>query len=101
MRARRPWPPRAASGSRAGRLAATRDVDLLLERVEPDRADDHLRPDDVARRAVETERLGELHVLFDRGLHLVAVHVLLEARHVEAGFLGGLQRTRHVGLAAS
>src|SRR6516225_10862185 len=51
----------------AGRLAAARAVDLFLERVQADRADEDIVAHDVAGRAVETERLGELEVLLDRG----------------------------------
>src|SRR5215469_7842539 len=86
---------------RAAGLAAAGDVDLLLERGEPDGADHDLLADDVARRAVEAERLGDLHVLIDRGAHLVGRHVLLQARHVEAGLLGGRERVRQVGLTAA
>src|SRR5215831_20792439 len=93
--------PRMSSRSGAGGLAAARDVDLLLERLEADRAHDHFFADHVARRAVEPERLGELPALLDRGEHLVAAHVLLDARHVEARLLGGLERARLVGLAAA
>src|SRR5215469_5958851 len=45
--------------SSAGRLAAARAVDLFLERVQADRADEDIVAHDVAGRAVEAERLGE------------------------------------------
>src|SRR5689334_23892457 len=82
----------AAERSGAGGLAAARDVHLLLERVEADRADHHLGAHHIARRAVEAEGLGDPHVLLDRGAHLVARHVLLDARDVEPGLLGGRER---------
>ncbi len=76
-------------------------LDLRLQLVEPDRADDDFVADHVARRAVDAERVGKLHVLVDRRLHLVAVHVLFDARHVEADFLGDGERARLVGRAAA
>src|ERR1700736_3138256 len=63
-------------------------ADLLLERRQADRADDDFGADDVARGAVEAQRLGDMHVLLERGLGLVAGHVLFDARHVEADLLG-------------
>src|SRR6516164_10245081 len=53
------WRPivEASLGS-AGRLAAARAVDLFLERVQADRADEDIVAHDVAGRAVEAERLG-------------------------------------------
>src|SRR5215469_596081 len=92
-------PTRAPSS--AGRLAAARGVQLFLEGAEPDRADHHVAANDVARRAVETERLGELEALLELRFHLVARHVLLDLRHVEADLLGDRQRARLVGLAAA
>src|SRR6266852_2258019 len=83
-------------GASTGRLAAARGVDLLLERAEADRADH-----DLAGRAVEPERLGELEALLDLRLDLVAPHVLLDARDVEADFLGDRERARLVRLAAA
>src|SRR5215468_5040711 len=79
-------PRTAPAGARnsAGRLAAARGVELFLEGTEPDRADHHVAADDVARRAVEAERLGELEALLELRFHLVARHVLLDLRHVEA-----------------
>src|SRR5262249_60029510 len=71
----------------AGRLAAARAVNLFPERVEADGADDDIAAHDVAGRAVEAERLGELEVLLDGGFDLVARHVLLDPRDVEADVL--------------
>src|SRR4051794_5854277 len=85
----------------ARRLAATRRVDLFLERIGADGADDDISAHHVARRAVEAERLGELEALLDRGLHLVARHVLLDLGHVEADFLGDGEGTRLVRLSAA
>src|SRR6516162_9041605 len=95
------WRPivEARLGS-AGRLAAARAVDLFLERVQADRADEDIVAHDVAGCAVEAERLGELEVLLDRGFDLVARHVLLDPRDVEADVLGGRERAREVRLAA-
>src|SRR5215831_16758583 len=90
-----------SGGLRAVRLAAAGDVDPLLEGIEADRADHQLGADHVARRAVDPERLGELHALLDRGAHLVAPHVLLDACDVESRLLGGGERARLVGLAAA
>src|SRR5215470_2647294 len=85
----------------AGRLAAARAVDLFLERVQADRADEDIVAHDVAGRAVEAERLGELKVLLDRGFDLVARHVLLDPRDVEADVLGGRECACEVRLAAA
>ena len=58
---RRPLSLVAACGSGARLqqlvLAAARGVDLLLQAVKPDGADDHAVADHVARRAVQAERL--------------------------------------------
>src|SRR3954469_11158552 len=62
----------------ARRLAAACRVDLFLERIGADGADDDIGAHNVARRAVEAERLGQFEALLDRGLHLVARHVLLD-----------------------
>src|SRR5215467_8332624 len=85
----------------AGRLAAARAVDLFLERVQADRTDEDIVAHDVAGRAVEAERLGELEVFLDRGFDLVARHVLLDPRDVEADVLGGRERARQVRLATA
>src|SRR5712671_4705138 len=69
---------RGAAQSLAGRLAAACGVNLFLERIEADRADHDVVAHDVARRAVEAERVGELEVLFDGGFDIVARHVLLD-----------------------
>src|SRR5260370_39106326 len=95
------WRPIVEAGiGSAGRLAAARAVDLFLERVQADRADEDIVAHDVAGRAVEAERLGELEVFLDRGLDLVARHVLLDPRDVETDLLGGRQCARQVRLAA-
>src|SRR5262245_32405283 len=91
-------PARRAS---ARRLAATRGVNLFLECIEADRADHDILAHDVARRAVEAERLGEPEALFERGLHLVACHVLLDLRDVEPDLLRRRERARLVRLAAA
>src|SRR5438093_10578915 len=75
------------------------DPHLLLERRQTDRADDHFGADNIARRAVEPERLGDTHVLLQRGLDLVSRHVLLDARHVEADLLGDRECVGAIGLA--
>src|SRR4029077_5808080 len=69
---------RGAAQSLAGRLAAACGVNLFLERIEADRADHDVVAHDVARRAVEAERVGELEAFFDGGFDLVARHVLLD-----------------------
>src|SRR5262245_54250820 len=74
----------ASAGQLASRLAAAGHVDPFLEDRKPDRPDHRLVADHIARRAVEPHRLGDLEALGQRGLHLLARHVLLEARHVEA-----------------
>src|SRR6202008_4600422 len=92
---------RGLCSASAGRLAATRGVNLFLERIETDRADHDLLAHDVARRAVEAERLGELEALLDRRLHLVAGDVLLDTRDVKPDLLRHRERARLVGLAAA
>src|SRR6266404_1416405 len=95
------WRPIVEAGiGSAGRFAAARAVDLFLERVQADRADEDIVANDVAGRAVEAERLGELEVFLDRGLDLVARHVLLDPRDVETDLLGGRECARQVRLAA-
>src|SRR5262252_8030725 len=89
-----------ARGGSARRLAATRGVNLFLESIEADGADDDILAHDVARRAVEAQRLGELEAFLDRGFHLVARHVLLDLRDVEPDLLRRRQGARLVGLAA-
>ena len=74
---------------------------LLLQAVDADRADHDFIADHIAWGAADAERVGELHALIDRLFHLVAVHVLLDARHVEADFLGDRERARLVGRAAA
>src|ERR1044072_4429355 len=78
-----------------------RGLDLLSEAGEPDRADDDIVADHGARRAVEPQRLGELHALFVRLAHRVPLQVLLHARDVEAWVLGGAERLRLAALAAA
>src|SRR5262245_40636281 len=90
-----------ARGGSARRLAATRAVNLFLESIEADGADDDILAYDVARRTVEAERFGELEAFLDRGLHLVACHVLLDLRDVEADLLRRRERARLVGLATA
>src|SRR5262249_14451741 len=85
----------------AGRLAAARAVDLFFERLQADGADEDIAAHDVARRAVEAERLGELEVLLNWGFDLVAGHVLLDPRDVEADVLRGRECARLVRLAAA
>src|SRR5437870_5747281 len=75
-----------------GGLAAAGRVDLFLERAEADGTDDDVVAHHVARRAVEAERLGELHAFLEGGLYLVAGDVLLDPGHVEADFLGDRER---------
>src|ERR1700733_4532096 len=75
--------------------------EFLFQGVQSHGADNQLGADHIARRAVDAERVGELHILVDRGLDLVAVHVLVDPRHVEAGVFGGGKRVRLVGRAAS
>src|SRR4029079_19061821 len=48
----------------AGRLAAARGVDLFFQRGKADGADHDVVADDIARRAVQAELLGELETLF-------------------------------------
>src|SRR5262245_51301702 len=85
----------------AGRLAAAGVVDLFLERRKADGADHHLAADHVARRAVESELLGELEALLDARSHLVAADVALDPRHVEADLLRRRERAGPIHLAAS
>src|SRR6266700_7606910 len=82
-------------------LIRARGFDLVAQRREPDRAYHDIAADHVARRAVEAERLGQLHAFGDRRRDLVAFEILLEARHVETDLLGDGERSRLVGLAAS
>src|SRR6266567_8082352 len=83
-----------------GLALPSRRLDLLLQGLEPDGADQDLGPDHVARRAGEADGLGKLEVLFDRRLYFRALHVALKPRHVEADFLGHRERTHTVGPAA-
>src|SRR5271170_805072 len=76
-------------------------LDLVFQLINADGADHDLVADHVARRTADTERVGKLHVLVDRLLHLVAVHVLLEARHIETDFLGNGERARLIGFTAA
>src|SRR5262245_16643404 len=76
-----------ARGGSACRLAATRGVNLFLKSIEADGADDDILAHHVARRAVEAQCLGELEAFLDRGLHLVARHVLFDLRDVEPDLL--------------
>ena len=91
----------AAQGRNAAESLIPHGLDLLFQFVEPDGAHHHLVADHVGRRAADAERIGELHVLVDRRLHLVAVHVLLEAGHIETDLLGDGERARLVGRAAA
>src|SRR6266516_2389490 len=77
----------------------SRDADLLFQRRHAHRADDDFAADDIARRAVEPQRIGDMHVLLERGLGLVAGHVLFDARRIEADLLGDGERVGAVGLA--
>src|SRR6476661_1002232 len=81
-RYRRTRLPGEGRGGRTPLLS--RGADLLLERRQADRADNNFGADDVARGAVEPQCLGDMHVLIERGLGLVAGHVFFDARHVEA-----------------
>ena len=67
-------------------------VDLVLELVVADRADDDVLADDEGRRAIDLEGVGELHDLTQARLDLGAVHVLGELVHVEPELVGDRQR---------
>src|SRR6266700_2907722 len=82
--------------SRQPRLLS-RGADLFPECRQADRADDDLGADDVARSAVEPQCLGDVHVLLERGLGLIAGHILFDARHVEADVFGDGERVGPVG----
>ena len=69
----------AIGGSPKQPRLLARAPDLLLERRQPDRADHDFGADDVARRAVEPQRFGDVHVLLEGGLGFVPGHVLLAA----------------------
>jgi len=77
----------------------SRDADLLLERRQTDGADDDFAANHIARGAVEPQRLGDMHVLLERGLGLVPRHVLFDTGDVEADLLGDGERVGLVGLA--
>src|SRR5579863_8284435 len=101
-------PPTDRRRANTAALIATLDLslflrggELLLQFVEADRSDHKLIADDIARRAVDADRVGELHVFVDGGLHFGAVHVFLEPRHVEADFLGDGECPRQIGYAAA
>src|SRR5262249_60088678 len=85
----------------AGRLAAARGIHLFLERVEADGAHHDIAAHDVARRAVEPERVGELEALLDGGLDLVARHIFFDARDIESDLFRGCKRASLVRLAAA
>src|SRR5262245_6604961 len=85
----------------AARLAAARSVDLLLERLEADRANHNIVADYVAWRAIKPERFGKLEAFLQGRLHFGARNVLVEPRHVEADVLGDGQGARLVRLAAT
>src|SRR5580704_12889379 len=86
-------PPETGEGDQSGRrrskILLPRRGDFFLQGVEPNGAHHQFGADHIARRAADAERVGELHILVDRGLDLVAVHILLDPRHVEAGIFGG------------
>src|SRR5690349_22089554 len=90
-----------ANGPSAIRLSAARGIDLFLQRIEANRADNHIVTDDIARCPVEAERFCELEVFLQGGLYLRACHVLVEPGHVEPDVLGDGERARLVGLAAA
>src|SRR5580692_1749421 len=98
-------PPETGEGDQSGRrrrkILLPRRRDFLLQRVEADGAHHQFGADHIARRAADAEGVGELHVLVDGGLDFVAVHILLDPRHVEAGVLGGRERVRLVGRTAA
>src|SRR5579885_162314 len=85
----------------AGRLAATGRVDLFAQTIEADSADDDIVADDVTRRAVEAQRLGQLHVLVERLVDFGALHVLLQFVHVEPDLLGDCEGALAVDMAAA
>ncbi len=59
----------------AARLAAARLGDFLAQALQPDRANHDALADDIARRAVHAERLGDGEALGERFLHLRRFHV--------------------------
>src|SRR3954468_12990588 len=85
----------------ARRLAAAGEADLFPQGVDADRADHDLLADHVARGAVHPHRFRELVVLFQGGADFGAADILVELRHVDAGFLGRRKRAGLVGLAAA
>ncbi len=72
-----------------------------LSASRPDGADHDIVADDIAWRAVETERLGKLEALLKGRLDFGAREILFQARHVEADVLGYRKRAGLVGLAAA
>src|SRR5437667_5952084 len=92
---------RTPQGGAASRELLSSGIYFFPERGEADRAHDHLGAHDVARGAVKAQRLGDAHVLLDRGPDLVARHILLEPRQVEAHLFGGRERVRAIGWTAA
>src|ERR1700741_667966 len=73
----------------AGRLAAAGDADLFLQPFEADGADHNLLANHIAWRAVQAHLFGELEIILDRRLDLGVREILLDARGIVAGVLGG------------
>src|ERR1700689_2025652 len=107
------WPnngtKKPSPGAGGGRLFRIQTVwrlllcrrELLFQGIESHGADNQLGADDIARCTADAERVGKLHILVDRDLDLVAVHILLDPRHVEARVFGSRKRVRLVGRAAA
>src|SRR5208283_1319480 len=86
-------PESAMANASAGDAAAlVNRIDLVPELIVADRADDDILADDEGRRAIDLQRVSELHALVESGLDVGALHVLGEPVHVEPELLGDRER---------
>ena len=83
----------------AGRFAASRAVDLFLERREADGAEHYVAADNIGGGAGEAEDFRKPEALLEARAHFVAVEVAFDLRYVEADFLGSGDRAGLVDLA--
>src|SRR5690606_5218179 len=90
----------ASAGSALGLAAFAHRRDMPAQLVRAHRARHYVAADDVARRAVDAEGVGQLVAFDQRRPDLVALQVAVELRHVGARALGGLARLGAVHLAA-
>ena len=91
----------SAGGNGPVSFAATREIDLGLDRVQPDGTDEHVVADDIGRRPVDAHRFRKHEAFRQRCLDFLAGHIFFQAARVDADFLGNRKGARFVSLTTA